>query len=125
MLGFGFFVTPKCQFVTTVFLCQKWGFINKIRLCPLPKKDLRSFLNKQKTTIFFFSSNTEMSIRQQILQVAGVSACISYKNYLNLPSMVGISKYNAFWHLKDKIWFKTNRWKNNFLSQTLIQGRKS
>lgn len=37
--------------------------------------------------------------------------------YLRLPSLVGKLEYNTFRIFKEKIWAKTNSWKNNFLSQ--------
>ncbi|XP_042951227.1 uncharacterized protein LOC122283931 [Carya illinoinensis] len=73
-------------------------------------------LNRQKTTIFF-SSNTPMAVRRQIQEVAGVAVCGNFEKYLGLPSIVGRSRYNAFKHLKERVWLKVNNWKNKFLSQ--------
>ncbi|XP_042969115.1 uncharacterized protein LOC122301804 [Carya illinoinensis] len=76
----------------------------------------RQSLNRQKTTIFF-SSNTPMSVRRQIQQVAGVATCGNFEKYLGLPSIVGRSRYNTFRILKERVWNKVNNWKNTFLSQ--------
>lgn len=40
----------------------------------------------------------------------------SYEKYLGLPSLVGTSTYNNFKNLKERVSFKVNSWKNNFLS---------
>lgn len=76
----------------------------------------RNFLNKHKTSLFF-SSNTGIEIKADILAIVGVSSSYSQATYLGLPSMVGKSKYQSFKNLKDKIWSKINNWKNDFLSK--------
>ncbi|XP_042944818.1 uncharacterized protein LOC122278700 [Carya illinoinensis] len=38
------------------------------------------------------------------------------KKYLGLPAMVGMSKYNTFRGIKDRVWEKVYNWKNKFLS---------
>lgn len=59
-----------------------------------------------------------MQTRQQIKNLAGVSVCGSYEKYLDLPTMVGRSRYNTFRNLKVRVWAKISSWKNTFLSQT-------
>ncbi|XP_040994311.1 uncharacterized mitochondrial protein AtMg00310-like [Juglans microcarpa x Juglans regia] len=39
-----------------------------------------------------------------------------YEKYLELPAVVGNSKYNAFRGIKERVWKKINNWKNSFLS---------
>ncbi|XP_042980139.1 uncharacterized protein LOC122310310 [Carya illinoinensis] len=73
-------------------------------------------LNLQKTTIFF-SSNTAESMRQDVQRAARVPVCGSYEKYLDLPAMVGRSKYNSFRIIKERVWAKLHNWKNLFLTQ--------
>lgn len=73
-------------------------------------------LNKEKTSIFF-SRNTLISVKRQILQDFGVRATNCFEKCLGLPALVGRSKKMAFMSLKDWIWNQISNWKNKFLSQ--------
>lgn len=73
-------------------------------------------LNPNKTSIFF-SQNTLVSIRLQILSAAGVQPSNSFEKYLSLPALVGQSKQQAFLPIKETIWNRISNWKTKFLSQ--------
>jgi hypothetical protein len=72
-------------------------------------------LNCGKTAIFF-SRNTKLEVRTDILNAAGVSAIQSYERYLGLPALVGRSKVSTFVDIKGKVWERLNGWKEKFLS---------
>lgn len=81
----------------------------------LYEKAFGQVLIRQKTSIMF-SSNTEESIQNAILQEARVVLCGDYGKYLGLPTMIGRSKYQIFKGIKERIWKKIHSWKNSFLS---------
>lgn len=64
-------------------------------------------INKLKSGIFF-SSNTNRTVRWQILTLAGVLLCNNQEQYLELPMMVGGNRYRAFEIIKDKVWHRIN-----------------
>ncbi|XP_059446701.1 uncharacterized protein LOC132178276 [Corylus avellana] len=92
----------------------KWRRITKI----LEKYEAASgqSLNKNKTSIFF-SRNTSLERRNEIIQLSGLQAAHSFDKYLGLPTLVGKSRYQSFKTIKDKVWSCLNNWKLNFLSQ--------
>ncbi|GLT55032.1 hypothetical protein SLA2020_281860 [Shorea laevis] len=73
-------------------------------------------LNLEKTSIFF-SKNTPLIARTQILQASGVQASNRFEKYLGLPALVGRSRRRAFMSVKDRIWCRISNWKNKLLSQ--------
>jgi len=73
-------------------------------------------VNLNKTSVFF-SRNTKLSRRQEILSFSGLSETYGIESYLGLPCFVGRSRNQAFQFIKEKIWKKLNNWKNVFLSQ--------
>lgn len=46
-------------------------------------------INRDKTQIFFFSSNTSRPMQEHITDLLGVSVVAHYEKYLGLPSFVG------------------------------------
>lgn len=52
-------------------------------------------LNQQNTSIFS-DTNTSSSVKNQLLNIVGVSECSSHEKYLSLPSFMGKSKYSNF-----------------------------
>ena len=44
----------------------------------------------------FFSRNTSMEIKEQILEASGILATQRYDTYLGLPALVGKSRTKAF-----------------------------
>ncbi|XP_059439943.1 uncharacterized mitochondrial protein AtMg00310-like [Corylus avellana] len=72
-------------------------------------------LNRGKTSIFF-SRNTAMDIRTQIMSVAGINFTQRYEKYLGLPAIIGRSKVSSLSGIKGRIWDKMQGWKEKFLS---------
>jgi hypothetical protein len=73
-------------------------------------------LNREKTSIFF-SKNTNTTVMDHLLSIAGVSTTRKYEKYLGLPSLIGRSRVAAFSGIKSRIWEQINGWKEKFLSQ--------
>jgi hypothetical protein len=72
--------------------------------------------NNSKTTIYF-SCNTPMATRQQILEAMGIPSSQKYDTYLGLPALVGKSRTKAFEGFVDKVWKRIQDWKLKLLSQ--------
>jgi hypothetical protein len=47
----------------------------------------------------------------------GTSPTTQFEKYLGLPPLIGRSKKQAFFEIKDRIWRKLQGWKEIFLSQ--------
>lgn len=74
-------------------------------------------INKSKIGAFF-GYNTSNVVKGHILNSSGISLCNSQKKkYLGLPMLMGRNRYRTFKAIKDKVWTRTNNWKNTFLSQ--------
>jgi hypothetical protein len=73
-------------------------------------------LNLDKTYVFF-SRNTSQEKRQEILRLSGLSEALRFDTYLGLPSLIGKSKIQAFYNIKERVWNKLTNWKVKFLSQ--------
>jgi hypothetical protein len=73
-------------------------------------------LNLQKTSLFF-SRNTTMERRVEILNISGLTEATRIDSYLGLPTLVGRSKIQSFNGIKDRVWKRLNNWKVKFLSQ--------
>uniref|UniRef100_A0A2N9G5C3 CCHC-type domain-containing protein n=1 Tax=Fagus sylvatica TaxID=28930 RepID=A0A2N9G5C3_FAGSY len=73
-------------------------------------------INEEKTA-FFFSKNTPVAVRSEILSMFGSSPASQFEKYLGLPSILGRSKKRAFNEIKDRIWKRLQGWKENLLSQ--------
>lgn len=73
-------------------------------------------LNQHKTTIFF-SSNTPVADKNNILTLAGISATQRYDSYLGLPALVGRSRIAAFRSIVKRVWKRLQDWKLKFLSK--------
>ncbi|KAF5451880.1 hypothetical protein F2P56_026940 [Juglans regia] len=72
-------------------------------------------LNKEKTNLFF-KSNSRMEANEFILQQVNGARCNDYNRYLDLPTVVGRSKYNTFKSLKERTWIRINSWNTKFVS---------
>lgn len=92
----------------------EWKVIK--RLLDIYEKVLGQGINKQKWGIFV-SSNTNWTIRNHLLDLAWVLVCSNQESYFGLPIMVGKNRYKIFETIKDKVWEKTNNWKNFYPSQ--------
>lgn len=73
-------------------------------------------INKSKT-IIFFSKSTFEETRDHIKEALGVPEIRQYEKYLGLPSLVGRNKKANFNYIKERIWKKTQGWKEKLLSQ--------
>ncbi|XP_062162097.1 uncharacterized protein LOC133869155 [Alnus glutinosa] len=73
-------------------------------------------LNLEKTTIFF-SRNTSLSRRAEILNLSGLTEARRFDTYLGLPALIGRSKNQAFQSIKERVGQKLTNWKVKFLSQ--------
>jgi len=73
-------------------------------------------LNLNKTSIFF-SRNTSVERRQEILQQSGLQETQRLDTYLGLPSFVGKSRKQAFCNILGRVSKKLGNWKVKFLSQ--------
>jgi hypothetical protein len=72
-------------------------------------------INLSKTAVFF-SRNTCLSRRQEILALSGLSEVNRYDSYLGLPTLVGKSRIKAFNTIKEKVIRKLNNWKAKLLT---------
>jgi len=73
-------------------------------------------LNFQKTAVFF-SRNTSVGKRLEILNLSRLSEATRYDTYLGLPSLIGKSKMQAFNSINSRVEKKLSNWKVKFLSQ--------
>jgi hypothetical protein len=72
-------------------------------------------LNRDKTSLLF-SKNTPQTVKDQLVNMVGVTPTNCFEKYLGLPSMVGKSRVASFASIKGRIWDKINGWKEKFLS---------
>jgi hypothetical protein len=73
-------------------------------------------LNKDKTLVFF-SRNTSVGCRSELINLIGIPASTRYDQYLGLPTLVGKSRVREFQNIVDRVKQRVYDWKNNFLSQ--------
>jgi hypothetical protein len=64
-------------------------------------------LNLQKTSMFF-SRNTNMDRRQEILNLSGFTEATRYETYLDLLVLVGRSRIQSFNGINDRVWKRLN-----------------
>jgi hypothetical protein len=76
----------------------------------------RQKMNTSKTSIFF-SKNTTMGDREQILKLAEMPATQRYDTYLGLSAVAGKSRMTVFRSIIERIWKQLQDRKLNFLSQ--------
>jgi hypothetical protein len=73
-------------------------------------------LNLSKTSIFF-SRNTPMERKQEILLLSGLSEATRIDSYLSLPTIIGKSRCLAFQDIVERVSKRLSNWKVKFLSQ--------
>ena len=73
-------------------------------------------LNRVKTS-FFFSSNTDQSVQEEIKRRFGAQVIRQHEKYLGLPLLVGRKKQNAFNDIKEELAKKLAGWKEKLLSK--------
>jgi hypothetical protein len=102
----------------SLFFCKanqvEWRRV--LRLLGLYEGGSGQKINLQKTSIFF-SRNTSLERRQEILALSGLSEATCCDTYLGLPTLVGRSRIQSFSRIKDRVWKRLNDWKVRFLSQ--------
>jgi hypothetical protein len=79
------------------------------------ERGLGQRINVKKTAVFF-SRNTCIDIRKQIVNLSGLVEANRYDSYLGLPTLVGRKRTVAFQSIKDKVIRKLNNWKSKLLS---------
>ena len=62
-------------------------------------------INLEKSSVFF-SSNTMGVQRAWIRYTLGMKEVERFESYLGLPTLIGRSKYQAFYFLKERVWKK-------------------
>jgi hypothetical protein len=73
-------------------------------------------INTAKTALFF-SQNASPIVKASILNFFGTSPTTQFEKYLGLPPVIGRSKKQAFFEIKDRIWRRLQGWKEKNLSQ--------
>ena len=77
-------------------------------------------INPNKSSVFF-SPNTSLAARDEILNSLGPMRDSQHKKYLGLPSLIGKSKSQVFAEIKERVGKKLAGWKGKLLS---IRGRE-
>jgi len=67
----------------------------------------------QKTSVFF-SRNTSLERRQEIIQLSGLTEAHHIDSYLGLPTFVGKARSQAFSYITERVQNKLNNWKVTF-----------
>jgi len=65
----------------------------------------------------FFSRNTSLSRRAEIINLSRLTEDRRFDTYLGLPALIGKSKNQAFQSIKERVGQKFMNWKVKFLSQ--------
>ena len=73
-------------------------------------------INFEKSSVYF-SSNTSRVQRDWIKNALRVREVEKFESYLGLPTLIGQSKYQAFYFLKERVWKKIQGWKGKLLSK--------
>lgn len=87
--------------VDNIIFCRaSIGNLNKIQnTLDTYEASSKQRINKHKIEIFF-SANTHPFLRENIMNLAGVSFCTNQEKYLDLPKMVEKNRYQNFVLLK-------------------------
>ena len=73
-------------------------------------------VNYDKSEISF-SKSVNHHLRQEIVEILGVTEVDCHEKYLGLPTIVGRSKKAIFSCLKDRVWVKVKGWKERLIPQ--------
>ena len=73
-------------------------------------------VNFDKTDVVF-SKCVETNRRQEIVALLGVKEVVKHEKYLGLPTVIGRSKKEIFASIRERIWKKTQGWKEKLLSK--------
>jgi hypothetical protein len=72
-------------------------------------------MNSSKTSLFF-SRNTPLVEKENILALAGIPSIQRYDTYLGLLAVVGKSRMAVFKSITERVWKRLKDWKLKFLS---------
>lgn len=72
-------------------------------------------VNADKSSVFF-SHNTPLERRSEVLDILGPMQDTRHNKYLGLPSVIGRSKSEVFVEVKERVGKKLVRWKEKMLS---------
>jgi hypothetical protein len=92
---------------------QEWGKIQAI--LELYESASGQKLNREKTSLLF-NKNTTQTVKDNLVNMVGVTPTNCFEKYLRLPLMVGKSRVVSFVSIKGHIWDRINGWKEKFLS---------
>ncbi|KAL0404652.1 UNVERIFIED_CONTAM: putative mitochondrial protein [Sesamum radiatum] len=73
-------------------------------------------VNFEKSSIIF-SKHTPIADREGLARILGVRMEAKHDKYLGMPAVVGRSKRDLFFNVKDRVWARLQRWKCKSLSQ--------
>ena len=73
-------------------------------------------LNRAQTSLFF-SSNTDLGVKEEIKTRFGAQVIRQHEKYLGLPSLVGRNKQCTFNDIKEKLAKKLAGWKEKLSSK--------
>ncbi|CAN1761930.1 Transposon TX1 uncharacterized 149 kDa protein [Linum perenne] len=77
-------------------------------------------INYSKSGVYFTSS-TDVLLKEATSQILGVTATLDSGKYLGLPSIVGRKKKDTMAFLRERLWTKVNGWRQQF---TTTAGRE-
>jgi len=92
---------------------REWRHVEEI--LTLYESALGQKINRENTSIFF-SKNTSLEARGDILSAAGADHVPHFERYLGLSTLFGRSRVSSFDYIKGRIWAKLNGWKDKFLT---------
>jgi len=72
--------------------------------------------NHRRKPAVFFSRNTCVDRRKEIINLFGLVEANRYDSYLGLQTLVGKKMTDAFKNIKEKVIRKLNNWKSRLLS---------
>ena len=75
----------------------------------------RQKINADKSSIFF-STNTSLELKDEIMEVMGPMQVSKHNKYLGLPSIIGKYKKEVFAEIKEKVAKKLSGWNEKMLS---------
>ncbi|WVZ78125.1 hypothetical protein U9M48_025887, partial [Paspalum notatum var. saurae] len=76
-------------------------------------------INKEKSSVMF-NKNIGATARHQFMSTTSINIKAWNEKYLSLMVYMGKSKKHTFSYLKDKVWQKTEGWKEKLLSKALL-----
>jgi len=87
-----------------------------IKILGVYEAGLGQKLNLQKTSLFF-SRNTTLARKEEIVRLSGISEASRLDTYLGVPAWIGKNKGQAFKEIVERVRKKLSDWKVKYLSQ--------